>query len=95
MPISAGYYLRLSLDGILVHCRLLPSILSSCPKAICWFPFIHLGEVIKTKIKSSQYTNSRIRHMIDFLKCENLCKDLDLCSFLIHEVFVEMFQPHL
>ena len=30
-------------DGILVHCKLPHSSLSGCPKAICWFPFIHLG----------------------------------------------------
>ena len=33
----------LPLDGILVQCRLPLSILSGCPQAICWFPFIHLG----------------------------------------------------
>ena len=34
----------LPLDGILIHRRLPPSSLSGCPHAICWFPFIHLGE---------------------------------------------------
>ena len=33
----------LPLDGILVHHRLPPSILSGYPQAIRWFPFIHLG----------------------------------------------------
>ena len=33
----------LPLDGILVHRRLPPSILSRVSQAICWFSFIHLG----------------------------------------------------
>ena len=33
----------LPLDGIPVHCRLPLSILSVCPQANCWFPFIHLS----------------------------------------------------
>ena len=31
------------LDGILVHRRLPPSILSACPQTIYWFLFIHVG----------------------------------------------------
>ena len=49
-PIISGFFsmkrlgvFLLPLNGILVHRRLPPSILSGCPQAICWFPFIHLG----------------------------------------------------